>query len=354
DAPLMSRDYYLNIIDWGKANILVVALGRYVYLWNADTHLTELLSEERGNEYPCSVAWSQDGKSIAVGYSCSKIQLFDCETLRPVRKFKICFTDGHHKRVASVAWNGHNLTSGSRDRIINQDVRARNSIGCNIKPHRGEVCGLKWSTTGRYLATGANDHRVYIWDASKMRSKQDYTLCFDEHCAAVKALAWCPFDHNVIASGGGTEDGCVKVWNLKNGRCISNFDSRSQASFFFFFSTWALILKSILCELFRQICGLQWNRHHKEIVSAHGYGHEDYRNRLCLLKYPSMSCIWESPQQRARVLHLSQSPDGLSAVSAVEDATIRFWEVFGPPATDCRSSNSSFESLLSLTATPLR
>ena len=30
------------------------------------------------------------------------------------------------------------------------------------------------------------------------------------HAAAVKALAWCPFQSNLLASGGGTADRCIK------------------------------------------------------------------------------------------------------------------------------------------------
>lgn len=37
DAPDLVDDYYLNLISWSKDNILAVALGQCVYLWNADT-----------------------------------------------------------------------------------------------------------------------------------------------------------------------------------------------------------------------------------------------------------------------------------------------------------------------------
>ena len=33
DAPELLDDYYLNLLDWGKNNVLAVALGDSIYLW---------------------------------------------------------------------------------------------------------------------------------------------------------------------------------------------------------------------------------------------------------------------------------------------------------------------------------
>jgi cell division cycle protein 20 (cofactor of APC complex) len=35
DAPDIVDDYYLNLMDWNSGNLLAVALGAHVYLWNA-------------------------------------------------------------------------------------------------------------------------------------------------------------------------------------------------------------------------------------------------------------------------------------------------------------------------------
>ena len=41
---------------------------------------------------------------------------------------------------------------------------------------------------------------------------------FKEHVAAVKALAWSPHQTNILCSGGGTTDKCLKFWNTSNGQ----------------------------------------------------------------------------------------------------------------------------------------
>lgn len=100
---------------------------------------------------------------------------------------------------------------------------------CCIKVHKGEVCGLKWSSTGSILASGGNDNLVYLWDACKMSSTH-HLYRLNDHCAAVKALAWCPYNHNVLASGGGSADGSIKIWNTQNGTCTNSTETKAQAS----------------------------------------------------------------------------------------------------------------------------
>ncbi|CAK9135921.1 unnamed protein product [Ilex paraguariensis] len=226
DAPKIKDDYYLNIMDWGKINIVAIALGSELYLWNAEnSKIHKLLSVFQGDNYPTSVAWSDDAKILAAGHMFSQILLWDAETGKLVRNL-----DGHEKRVGTIAWNDHILTSGSHDKsIINHDVRARNSLTSRLEAHSKEVCGLKWSRSGKKLASGGDDNVVHIWDSLKMGSNH-FMHRFNNHCAAVKALSWCPYDSDVLASGGGIADGCIKLWNTQKGTCISSVDTNAQAS----------------------------------------------------------------------------------------------------------------------------
>ncbi|KAE8056872.1 hypothetical protein FH972_013608 [Carpinus fangiana] len=324
DAPNIVNDFYMNIMDWGRNNVLAVALGSELYLWKSDNGNVQRLLQVRANDYPSSVAWSEDAKTLAVGYLHSNLQLWDAETSKLVRSL-----EGHSGRVAATGWNGHILTSGSQDKsIINHDVRATNNMTSRIRVHTEEVCSLKWSSRGNILATGGNENLIYIWESSKM-SSSNFLHRFNEHSAAVKSLAWCPYQSDVLASGGGTKDGCIKIWNTQQGTCISSIDTKAQ------------------------VCGLEWNRHHKEIMSGHGFSASENRNLLCLWRYPSMTKVGEFRRHASRILHLSQSPDGLTVASAGADETLRFWDVFGPPSTD-NSRISELEGLLSLKTSPLR
>ncbi len=63
------------------------------------------------------------------------------------------------------------------------------------------------------LASGGNDNLLMIWDAANDRPTHRITA----HQAAVKALAWCPFQANLLATGGGTADRTIKFHNTHTG-----------------------------------------------------------------------------------------------------------------------------------------
>jgi cell division cycle protein 20 (cofactor of APC complex) len=85
DAPKIKDDYYVNLMDWGKNNVLAVALGSALYLWNAENQEVKKLLEVQGdNDYPTSVAWSEKATSLAIGFMKSKLQIWDPETSKCV------------------------------------------------------------------------------------------------------------------------------------------------------------------------------------------------------------------------------------------------------------------------------
>lgn len=163
-----------------------------------------------------------------------------------------------------------------------------------LQGHRQEVCGLKWSTDHQLLASGGNDNKVgtptphwpglslslppgqpplragvervhpqgtpsedrdggrrhpgltatapqlLVWNHSSLSPVQQYT----EHLAAVKAIAWSPHQHGLLASGGGTADRCIRFWNTLTGQPLQCIDTGSQ------------------------VCNLAWSKHANELVSV--------------------------------------------------------------------------------------
>lgn len=123
------------------------------------------------------------------------------------------------------------FSSGSRSGVIHHhDVRQADHLVGQLSGHTQEVCGLKWSPDGRYLASGGNDNLLQIWQAKAgfnyTEAQPQYT--FTQHQAAVKALAWCPWQPSLLASGGGTADRHIRFWNCNTGSCVSSVDTKSQ------------------------------------------------------------------------------------------------------------------------------
>mmetsp|Transcript_20872 Transcript_20872/g.69703 ORF Transcript_20872/g.69703 Transcript_20872/m.69703 type:complete len:499 (-) Transcript_20872:67-1563(-) len=301
DAPDLVDDYYLNLLDWSKSNILAVALRQSVFLWNASNGAAHKLMETSGRgNIVTSLAWGDvpSGNTLAVGTHFSEVQLWDVTTGTVIRQM-----GGHRSRVSSMSWNGQIVSSGSRDSTIhNHDVRARDHQVAELIGHTQEVCGLKWSPQGTQLASGGNDNILNIWESRRNQSK----FSIARHQAAVKALAWCPFHSNLLASGGGTADRKICLWNTSNGQCMNEVDTKSQ------------------------VCAVQWSTHDRELVSSHGFTH----NQLILWRYAGRGRVHkvvELTGHQARVLHMAQSPDGTTIVSAAADETLRFWRILGSP-----------------------
>ena len=131
---------------------------------------------------------------------------------------------GHLGRVSSIAWNGSTISTGSRDRmVLSRDLRIRNAITHRHAEHKQEVCGLKWSFDGQQLASGGNDNKLMIWNLRSQHAQAK----FSEHQAAVKAIAWNPNQAGLLATGGGTADGCIRFWNTHTLQPINYVDTGS-------------------------------------------------------------------------------------------------------------------------------
>ena len=319
DAPELLDDYYLNLLDWSCTNVLGVALGDSIYLWNAsDGSIQQLMQTQGEQSHVTSLSWIGQGNFMAVGTSDHKVSIWDVEKLKQVRSM-----DGHRARVSSLSWNGPMLSSGGRDSlVVHHDVRVPQHKVGTLKGHTQEVCGLKWSPSGTQLASGGNDNLLNIWDdryASSAHGVCDQPLHrLDAHQAAVKALAWCPWQKNLLASGGGTADRMIRFWNSNSGACLNEVDTHSQ------------------------VCALQWSQHDKELVSSHGYSH----NQLILWKYPSMVKVAELTGHTSRVLHMAQSPDGTTIVTAAADETLRFWKILSGGDASKKERAAAKDSIL--------
>lgn len=80
DAPDFVDDYYLNLLDWSNDNILAIALGSSVYLWNANNgNISELVSLG-DTAHVCSISWAEEGQYLAVGTSNGDVKIYDAHS----------------------------------------------------------------------------------------------------------------------------------------------------------------------------------------------------------------------------------------------------------------------------------
>lgn len=97
--------------------------------------------------------------------------------------------------------------------------------------------------------------QLLVWNSSSLLPVQQYS----DHLAAVKAIAWSPHQHGLLASGGGTADRCLRFWNTLTGQALQSTDTGSQ------------------------VCNLAWSKHANELVSRHTHSVMHMPPRRCKL-----------------------------------------------------------------------
>ncbi|KAK1144658.1 WD repeat-containing protein slp1 [Aspergillus melleus] len=293
DAPGLLDDYYLNLLDWSSGNQVAIGLERNVYVWSADSGSVDCLLETSPDTYVSSVKWSGDGAYVGVGLGTGEVQIWDVEEGTKLRSMF-----GHDSRVGVMGWSKHTLSTGARSGLVfNHDVRVAQHKVAELVSHTSEVCGLEWRPDGAQLATGGNDNLVNIWDARSL-SAPKFTKT--NHRAAVKALSWCPWQLNLLATGGGSYDRHIHFWNTTTGARTNSIDTGSQ------------------------VTSLRWSNHYREIVSSSGFPD----NSLSIWSYPTLVRNVEIPAHETRVLHSCLSPDGQLLATAAADESLKFWKVF--------------------------
>ena len=371
DAPNLNDNFYYNPLDWGSKNILSVSLGSYNYLWNYNNLETYLLTKNENEIEYCSSSFMDNGVCLALGLNNGNIELWDIE-----KQIKIRTLVGHSDRVGTLTWNGYNLYSGSKDtNILSHDVRIKNHLIMKLSGgHNKEVCTIKWNSDFKYLASGGNDNLVCLWDVRGKNEKNkssfwdilnsqsddenddnmeeddyEYNLgsngtnniddnykyklnsinknnniiepltIINKHKGPVKALAWSPWQRNVLATGGGKKDNIIRFYNADTKSVIGEYNTGSQ------------------------VCQILWNKYEKEIISSHG----NSKNSIYVWTYPKMNKIAELNGHLSRALYMAMSPDGCTLVSGSSDETLRFWNINERDKIKKKNKDNNIENVLS-------
>ena len=308
-------DFYLNLLDWSSKDQIAVGCTTSVILWNNNKTQSEILlnypcenleeSENYIEKYVSSLIWSNEGDKLAVGHSLGCIEIYDVNKKKLISNYS-----GHTGRVGVVSWNGNIISSGSKDcNILTRDIRCKNNnenIIIKYLGHSQEVCGLKWSFDGSQLASGGNDNNLMIWNLHSPKPM----MCNNSHLAAVKAIAWSPHQHNILATGGGTADRTIRFWNTSTFENVLKYDTGSQ------------------------VCNLVFSKTSNELVSTHGFS----LNQINIWKLPNLTKTATLIGHTFRVLYLGLSPNGQNIVTGAGDQTLKFWNVFPPFKADNNSN----------------
>ncbi|KAL8739879.1 MAG: hypothetical protein Q9190_007357, partial [Brigantiaea leucoxantha] len=158
------------------------------------------------------------------------------------------------------------------------------SLLAKISIHTQQICGLFWSPDGEYFASGANDNLCCLFEVKEILApretsetrgargrkstepsstspgEQNRVLNIDEgrlkqkwaHSAAIKAIAFCPWQRGLIATGGGSNDRAIHFYHTFSGACLATIDVQAQ------------------------VTSLIWSTSRREIAATFGYAQPDH------------------------------------------------------------------------------
>ncbi|KAJ7854720.1 hypothetical protein B0H14DRAFT_3449464 [Mycena olivaceomarginata] len=181
---------------------------------------------------------SQQPTRLALATSTGAVQVWDVEARRVVCSWGT-------KGVGAMVWGADGAVlsiGGPKGAIRHYDTRAPQGkvhtepaqaapgkAGAKSRQqltrHQTGVAALAWSADGRLLASGDAGGVVYTWDARAGRAPLDVGEFLQrrkkmQHAQPVSALAWCPWQPKLLASG--DAGGTVRFWSVEAANTSSN------------------------------------------------------------------------------------------------------------------------------------
>jgi cell division cycle 20-like protein 1 (cofactor of APC complex) len=301
EAPDLEDDFYINILDWSKKNVIAVSLASNVHLWDYSTGKKTLMlrCSDNDSEGVSCLKWSPDGDGLLIGNENGVCQVFDPHSLTQVASLR-----SQSSRVGIAAWVDKNqFFTGSRmGQLTLHDLRTKKHNEMIFDAHLQEICGMDYCEMTGCLATGSNDNSIRIWDIRESQSVKQLM----QHKAAVKALAWNKHERGVLLSGGGNKDKTFKMYSVLQDRLI-----RDQA-----FES--------------QITGIVCSPISNQFVTTHGFLENDIRSWNL---HDSAQPVARFEGHVNRVIYYTLSPDGTHLLTGSGDETLKFWDVFEPQST---------------------
>lgn len=189
----------------------------------------------------CGLAWSLDGRLLASGGNDNLCCLVEADEIlgtgRHVFQTRQETVQQRQRRTTSVGTSGqtverHETTKGSQD----EDTTSRTAPQ-NPDPTR------TWTDGIRRLGPGCKRYR---WI----------------HGAAVKAIAFCPWRDGLLATGGGSNDKCIRFFHTSSGSALATIAVSAQ------------------------VTSLIWSKTQREIVATFGYAQPEHPYRIAVFSWP--------------------------------------------------------------------
>ncbi|KAH9873004.1 hypothetical protein J1614_005400 [Plenodomus biglobosus] len=162
----------------------------------------------------CCVRFSLDGRYVATGCNRSA-QIFEVETGNPVAHLQDgSLPEDGDLYIRSVCFspNGAYLATGAEDKVIRVwDINSR-TIKHQFTGHEQDIYSLDFARNGKLIASGSGDRSVRLWDLESNTQVSNFSIE-----DGVTTVAISP-DNLFVAAG--SLDKSVRVWDIQTGQLV--------------------------------------------------------------------------------------------------------------------------------------
>jgi WD40 repeat protein len=164
-----------------------------------------------------SIAFSPDGKTLAVGLSDKTIQLWNIETGTLTGILK-----GHDYAVHAVAISpdGSYLASASSDKTIKLwNLKTSQEIH-TLRGHSAQVNAITISADGQLLASGSDDRTIKLWEVKAGKLLRTFSDVVSTPSIAISPDSQTLVTFSSVAVPNSKRTSGLKLWNIKTGKVI--------------------------------------------------------------------------------------------------------------------------------------
>ncbi|TBR57039.1 hypothetical protein B4U84_26805 [Westiellopsis prolifica IICB1] len=277
-----------------------------------------------------SVAFSPDRETLASGSIDCTLKLWHISTGQCLQDLQ-----GHNDEVWSVTFSpdGQMLASSSDDQTIKLWSVCTGQCFKTFQKHTSWVCSVAFSADGQTLFSGSDDHTVGVWDVSS----GECLKILRGHHDGIRAITVSP-DGQMLASG--SEDQTIKLWNVSTGECFKTLQGHCSEVYSITFNPQGDILAS---GSFDQTVRL-WSISTGECLKIF-YGHfswvysvvfsprgdlvasGSYDQTVRLWSVSTGECLKTLQGYTHQALSVAFSLDGQTLASGSHDSSVRLWYV---------------------------
>lgn len=232
------------------------------YDWNGTMTLLAKISAH--TQQICGLAWSPDDIYLATGGNDNSCLLFDLRELISPNELgcisKLC--QSRHT-LGVQCQNAFSCLAANANprRLFNRRHLISHLLPSWAHSHIKPITSSLLNHTGSLISGG---ERTAIVPSNRQKHRL-------VHSAAVKAMAFAPWQPSLLATGGGSNDRAIHFYHTPSGACLATINVHAQ------------------------VTSLIWSKTRREIAATFGYAQPEHPFRIAVFAWPSCEQIAAIP-----------------------------------------------------------